>query len=278
MRRACSVRRYAILVVFIALLAGCGAATSSTNDDASISTRVKIALLNDPQVDEYRLDAKTLQGVVTLSGTVKTQAEIDRAIAVARKTRGVKDVKSELKIQTPEARRQTPDARRQTPDARRQTPDARRQTPDARRQTPDARRQTPDTRHQTPDARQQTSDLSRRSRIGAKRRRRTPDADARLPCRAHPSPGRRFRTAGNRLVSETRLHCARAARCPLPGPQPVARPITRSRFPDSRFARWPLRVARSPDHPISRSPDHPITRSPDGPIPDPPPTKLTIST
>jgi hyperosmotically inducible protein len=98
MRRGCSVHLQAALLVLVLLAAGCGAATSSTNDDASISTRVKIALLNDAQVDEYRLDAKTLQRVVTLSGTVKTQADVDRAIAVARKTRGVKDVKSEIKI------------------------------------------------------------------------------------------------------------------------------------------------------------------------------------
>ena len=106
MRRGCSVHLQAALLVLVLLAAGCGAATSSTNDDASISTRVKIALLNDPQVDEYRLDAKTLHRVVTLSGTVKTQADVDRAIAVARKTRGVKDVKSDLKIEAPDIRRQ----------------------------------------------------------------------------------------------------------------------------------------------------------------------------
>src|SRR3982751_3382378 len=92
MRRACEV------LLLVLLLAGCGATTSSTHDDASIATRVKIALLNDPQVAAYRIDAKTFQGVVTLSGTVKTQAEADEAVAVARRAVGVKDVKSELKV------------------------------------------------------------------------------------------------------------------------------------------------------------------------------------
>ena len=41
------------------MLSACGAATSGTSDDATISTRVKIALLNDPQLGPERLDART---------------------------------------------------------------------------------------------------------------------------------------------------------------------------------------------------------------------------
>jgi osmotically-inducible protein OsmY len=92
MRRVCEV------LALVLLLAACGATTSGTSDDATISTRVKIALLNDPQVGPLRIDARTFKGVVTLSGTVRSQAEADRAIAVARKITGAKDVTSELKI------------------------------------------------------------------------------------------------------------------------------------------------------------------------------------
>ena len=92
MRPACSV------LLLVLLLAGCGASTSWTKDDPSISTHVKIALLNDPQVAPYRIDAQTAGGVVTLSGTVKTQADLDRVLGVARKVKGVKDVRSELKV------------------------------------------------------------------------------------------------------------------------------------------------------------------------------------
>jgi osmotically-inducible protein OsmY len=99
MARACSFRLQAeVLLLLAVLIAGCGAATSGTNDDATIATRVKIALLNDPQVGPLRLDARTFQGVVTLSGTVKSQAEADTAIAVARKVPGAREVRSELKI------------------------------------------------------------------------------------------------------------------------------------------------------------------------------------
>ena len=81
------------------LLAGCGAATSRTNDDFTISTRVKIALLNDTQLGGLRIDARTFQGVVTLSGTVRSTADEQRAITVAKTIHGVKDVKSELKVE-----------------------------------------------------------------------------------------------------------------------------------------------------------------------------------
>jgi hyperosmotically inducible protein len=84
--------------LFVLVLAACGAATSGTNDDMTISTRVKIVLLDDPQLGAFRIDARTFQGVVTLSGPVQSAAQERRAIAAARKVRGVKDVKSELKV------------------------------------------------------------------------------------------------------------------------------------------------------------------------------------
>lgn len=94
MRPACS----SAIAVALLLLAGCSATTGATTDDATIATRVKIELLNNPQVGPLRIDARTFQGVVTLSGTVKTAADVDTALAVARKVRGARDVKSELKI------------------------------------------------------------------------------------------------------------------------------------------------------------------------------------
>jgi hypothetical protein len=113
MARACSFRlqaeflfrlqaeflfRPAELLLIAFLLTGCGAAISGTRDDQTIATRVKIALLNDPRLGPQRLDARASHGVVTLSGTVKSQAEADAAVAVARRVPGARDVKSELKI------------------------------------------------------------------------------------------------------------------------------------------------------------------------------------
>jgi hyperosmotically inducible protein len=87
------------VLILVLLLSACAATTSRTTDDATTTTRVKIALLNDARVGGLRLDVKTFQGVVTLSGTVKSEADEQAAIAAARKIQGVRDVKSELKIE-----------------------------------------------------------------------------------------------------------------------------------------------------------------------------------
>ena len=90
------------LVLAILLLAplttACGKTVGDTIDDTTITTRVKTAMLNDPAVGGLRIDVDTFKGVVTLSGRVKSQAEKDQAIAVARKVTGVTDVKDTLQI------------------------------------------------------------------------------------------------------------------------------------------------------------------------------------
>jgi hyperosmotically inducible protein len=92
-RRACE----AILLAL--LLAGCSAATSGTGDDLSTTTQVKIALLGDAALGAQRLEVKTFQGAVTLSGAVKSAADAEHAVALARHVRGVRRVTSELTIQ-----------------------------------------------------------------------------------------------------------------------------------------------------------------------------------
>jgi osmotically-inducible protein OsmY len=68
-------------------------------DDATITTRVKTALLNEKGMDPTRIDVQTSHGVVTLSGRVKNKDDESKALAVARTIRGVSDVKSSLQIE-----------------------------------------------------------------------------------------------------------------------------------------------------------------------------------
>ena len=89
----------AIALVTPLLLAACGKTVGETIDDATITTRVKTALLNDPVVGGLRIDVDTFKGIVTLSGRVKSQNEQNTAIALARRIDGVKDVKSTLQIE-----------------------------------------------------------------------------------------------------------------------------------------------------------------------------------
>jgi len=96
-------RTTALLIVVALLaplmLAACGKSVADTIDDATVSTRVKTALLNDPVVGGLRIDVDTFKGVVTLSGRVRTKEDEAKAIELARKVAGVADVKSSLLIQ-----------------------------------------------------------------------------------------------------------------------------------------------------------------------------------
>jgi hyperosmotically inducible periplasmic protein len=94
----------AAIILVLALIApvlasGCGKTVGETIDDATVTTRVKTALLNDPDVGGMRIDVDTFKGVVTLSGRVKSPKERDKAVSLARKIGGVKDVKSTLQIE-----------------------------------------------------------------------------------------------------------------------------------------------------------------------------------
>jgi osmotically-inducible protein OsmY len=96
---AATVLLLAVTLLAPMLLTACGKSVDATVDDATITTRVKTSLLNDPDVAALRIDVDTFKGVVTLSGAVKTAAERDKAVALARKIGGVTDVKSTLQIQ-----------------------------------------------------------------------------------------------------------------------------------------------------------------------------------
>ena len=91
---------FALIALFVLPLtfAACGKTVGETIDDATITAKVKTALLNDPQVGGLKIDVDTTKGVVTMSGIVKTPAEAERAVQLARQQGGVKDVKSTLQV------------------------------------------------------------------------------------------------------------------------------------------------------------------------------------
>jgi osmotically-inducible protein OsmY len=88
----------ALLIAAPLATIGCGKTVGETIDDTTITTRVKTAMLNDPGVGGLRVDVDTFKGVVTLSGRVKTQAEKEQAIALARGISGVVEVKDAMQI------------------------------------------------------------------------------------------------------------------------------------------------------------------------------------
>ncbi|SBV37548.1 hypothetical protein STPYR_12484 [uncultured Stenotrophomonas sp.] len=65
---------------------------SSATKAAMITTKVKAELLATKDVSGMDIKVETVNGVVSLSGTVDTQVEADRAVAVARAIEGVSRV------------------------------------------------------------------------------------------------------------------------------------------------------------------------------------------
>lgn len=63
-------------------------------DDTWITTKVKSSLLADTDVAGLDIEVETLNGVVTLSGQVDEQAQIDHATRIARDIEGVTDVQT----------------------------------------------------------------------------------------------------------------------------------------------------------------------------------------
>jgi hyperosmotically inducible periplasmic protein len=88
----------AFMVTLSMFVAACGKSMGETVDDAGITAQVKTALLNDPDIDGLHIDVDTSKGLVTLSGIVKSKTEADKAIGIARKVDGVRDVKSTLQV------------------------------------------------------------------------------------------------------------------------------------------------------------------------------------
>lgn len=70
----------------------------TTIDDASVTGRVKTALLADPDIKSFDISVVTHQGAVQLTGFVNNQGQIDMAGQLAGATEGATSVKNELQI------------------------------------------------------------------------------------------------------------------------------------------------------------------------------------
>jgi osmotically-inducible protein OsmY len=89
-----------LICVLWLTIAACGVkSTGETLGDATLTARVKTAILNDPSVGGLRIDVDTVRGVVTLKGTVRSESQVQIATQLARSVEGVRDVKSALIVQ-----------------------------------------------------------------------------------------------------------------------------------------------------------------------------------
>ena len=98
-----------ILALLFAFVVACtvscatpaGRSTGTVVDDATITARVKTALLADKDVSGVAVSVDTFKGEVVLNGAVSTQAQVDKAESLARGVSGVKSVKNLIRLTYP---------------------------------------------------------------------------------------------------------------------------------------------------------------------------------
>jgi osmotically-inducible protein OsmY len=75
-----------------------GAKNAQSWDDTEITAKVKAEFLGEPGLKSLQISVDTVKGVVTLTGTVDSKANSDKARARAMSISGVRDVVNQLVV------------------------------------------------------------------------------------------------------------------------------------------------------------------------------------
>jgi osmotically-inducible protein OsmY len=91
------------LALMMVSLVGCASGpkqegTGEYVDDSVITTKVKTAIFQEPNLKSAEINVETYKGVVQLSGFVSSAMASARAGEVARGVGGVKSVKNDLRL------------------------------------------------------------------------------------------------------------------------------------------------------------------------------------
>ena len=96
---------FSAVFVCIALIAAVGCAPTTQHegtgeyvDDSVITTKVKAAIFNEATLKSAEINVETFKGIVQLSGFVSSQADISRAMEVAKTIVGAKFVRNSLYV------------------------------------------------------------------------------------------------------------------------------------------------------------------------------------
>jgi osmotically-inducible protein OsmY len=89
--------------IAVATLMGCAAtakheSTGEYFDDTAITAKVKTAIFDEPTLKSAEINVETFKGAVQLSGFVSSQANVDKAVVVAKNVHGVKSVKNDMRV------------------------------------------------------------------------------------------------------------------------------------------------------------------------------------
>jgi len=82
---------------------GCAAtsekeSTGEYMDDSVITAKVKKAIFKEDSLKSSEINVETFKSVVQLSGFVSSQADINKAVEVARDVEGVVSVKNDMRV------------------------------------------------------------------------------------------------------------------------------------------------------------------------------------
>ncbi|MFA6899287.1 MAG: BON domain-containing protein [Desulfurivibrionaceae bacterium] len=91
------------LIVLLVSFFGCASTATKEGtgeyiDDSVITTKVKTEIFKDDSLKSSEINVETFKGVVQLSGFVNSQADINKAVAVARTVKGVASVKNNMQL------------------------------------------------------------------------------------------------------------------------------------------------------------------------------------
>ena len=75
--------------------------TGEVIDDSVIANKVRAAFIADKEVKLINLDVRSYDGTVQLSGFADTESEAARAVEIAKKVKGVREVKNDIRVKKP---------------------------------------------------------------------------------------------------------------------------------------------------------------------------------
>jgi len=89
----------------LSMMTGCAVtsgreSTGEYVDDKTMSTKIKTALVRDPEVKAHQVNVTTFRGTVQLSGFVDSQQQKDRATEIIKNMEGVKELHNDLVVAT----------------------------------------------------------------------------------------------------------------------------------------------------------------------------------
>lgn len=92
-----------ILPLLLVFMVGCAATQTSEStgeyiDDSVITSKVKLAILNEATLSTAEINVETFKGVVQLSGFASSSADTRKAVSVAQSIAGVKSVKNDMRV------------------------------------------------------------------------------------------------------------------------------------------------------------------------------------